>query len=595
MVMNKSEKTIKEWVENFRNSVVYNKEASSFDPAIAKRIFKGSNKSCSIEVPANFLKFSIERRNYKYYDIIKKLINYLSAFGIVINPDKLKQYIGASITRLNLIMDKSHFIIFKLANTKNVIDRENPFQECMSQVIFLAKVENGIIDREYLFDPKISQSSYFKEKLSLPDNFTLLPNWKVLFDEIENTNNNFVLYGAAGNGKSVFLKYFLMNTSKKVLVLGTTGKAASLISGNTIHSVFQFKKGLLAGKQSVKILNQRWLNFEALKKAETIIIDEVSMLRSDVFHAIDISLRRNVGDAGYLFGGKQIILVGDFYQLPPVVNYDNSIEKYYFQSNSKYFFQTTLFANNMKFKLIEFKIPFRHSDDPILFQILNEIRNVFIEENREIDEKILRIINSQIIDKLPDKMPPFTTILTNDNYKVKVHNNYFLEKVSSQEFIYEDEKEGTFSYKNKPFITHLALKVGVPIMFLNNDEKKRWVNGSLGVVDSLEEDSIKVRLVNGETHKIEKVTFSNDQDVLKFDNIKSETIGKITRYPIVLAYAMTIHRSQGDTLENVIIDLRGNKPLEGRLLYTALSRVKKLSAIQLFGRALTKEDFYNFN
>ncbi|WP_353684536.1 AAA family ATPase [Thermodesulfovibrio sp. 3907-1M] len=390
----------------------------------------------------------------------------------------------------------------------------------------------------------------------------------------ENTDKNLFITGKAGTGKSTFLTYFRENTKKKVAVLAPTGVAAVNVKGQTIHSFFNFKPDITIHK--IKEIKPR--NPDLYKKLDCIVIDEISMVRADVLDCIDAFLRIHGPKKKKPFGGIQMIFIGDLYQLPPVVtSKEKSIFKEFYKT--PYFFSSSVF-NESEFEFIELEKVYRQSDIQFL-EILNSIRNNTV--NDEIIERLNKRVN-------PDFEPgedDFYVYLTTTNKMAEKINSEKLSKIKSKEFKYYGFIDGEFNEQDLPTSRELILKVDSQVMLLNNDTKGRWINGDIGKIVEIklrktEPDIISVELQNGETVEVTPFTwemyeFYYDKEKKK---ILTQSIGQFTQYPLKLAWAITIHKSQGLTFDKLIVDI-GRGTFSHGQLYVALSRCRSLEGLIL--------------
>lgn len=398
--------------------------------------------------------------------------------------------------------------------------------------------------------------------------------FKKAFDIAEKTNRNVFITGKAGTGKSTFLNYFRENTKKEIALLAPTGVAAVNIKGQTIHSFFNFKPDITLHK--VKEIKPK--NLTLYKKIHTIVIDEVSMVRADLLDCVDKFLRLHGKNKSKPFGGVQMIFIGDLYQLPPVVT---SKEKDIFKEFYKtpYFFDAHVFSE-CDLDFIEFEKIYRQSDSSFI-EILNAIRNGTITESA------INQLNQRVI---PDFIPPkdeFYIYLTTTNKMAAEINNERLSKIKGREFIYHGYLEGEFTDSDLPTSEKLLLKLNAQVMLLNNDPLGRWINGDIGKIINIEPrraepDIIFIELTSGEV--VEITPFKWEMYQFYFDSKKkkilTEVVGQFTQYPIKLAWAITIHKSQGLTFDKVILDL-GKGTFSHGQLYVALSRCRSLDGLIL--------------
>jgi ATP-dependent exoDNAse (exonuclease V) alpha subunit len=398
---------------------------------------------------------------------------------------------------------------------------------------------------------------------------------KYIFDLMTNSNKNLFVTGKAGTGKSYLLRLFVELARKKTLVMAPTGIAALNANGVTIHSVFGFHNLV---NISIDNLNEDTLrlkseNRKVLKNVETILIDEISMVRSDVFQKMD-KIMKLVNRCNLPFGGKQIILFGDLYQLPPVVK-RNEIKYLKDNFSGKYFFNTKAYKE-AEFKFFELSINHRQKNDELFFDILNEIR-----EGKLSDEGIGKLNERNIFE--PNELRRIIRILPLKNYVDRINKNE-LAKISAPEYEFKSNiiyhrQDITFDIENNmPISETLKLKLGALVMMVTNDENHRWVNGTLGIVSSVNATSVKVT-INEREYEVSKATFEQQEAKYEDGQINYETVCEVEQYPIVLAYAITIHKSQGMTYKRIACDV--SKCFESGQAYVALSRCTTLDGLYL--------------
>ncbi|MBI4655863.1 MAG: AAA family ATPase [Elusimicrobia bacterium] len=398
--------------------------------------------------------------------------------------------------------------------------------------------------------------------------------FKKALELAENTSKHIFITGKAGTGKSTFLEYFRDNTSKKVVVLAPTGVAALNVKGETIHSFFKFKPDITLEK----IKKHKGKSANIYKKIDAIVIDEISMVRADLLDCIDKCLRLNAKTSGMAFGGVQMIFVGDLYQLPPVVvGKEKEIFRFYYQS--PYFFDARIF-DGLPMEFVEFEKNYRQKDEQFI-NLLNKIRN------NSISDRELSIINTRLNAPVPEnKNLSYTVILTTTNQTAMRINEAHLEKLSARMYTYKALVMGSFEKSSFPTDDLLKVKVGAQVMLLNNDAQGRWVNGTMAkIVDiksNKERDIIFVKLAGGEIEEVlpykwEIFHFRINEET---GNLQTEVAGNFIQYPLKLAWAVTIHKSQGKTFDRVIIDLERPTFASGQM-YVALSRCRSLDGIVL--------------
>ena len=409
----------------------------------------------------------------------------------------------------------------------------------------------------------------------LPDNLEVKDDFKEIYNVMEYSKQNMFITGKAGSGKTTLLEYFRINSKKNFVILASTGISAIKAKGKTIHSFFLFPPRILINEKIKRLPSK------IIGKVETILIDECSMIRSDVLDGIDQSLKLNRRNEE-IFGGVQIILLGDIYQLPPVVR-DNEQEIFNnFYPQGHYFFNSNCYQSSY-IKTFELEKVYRQKDK-IFLNILNKIRLGNITNDD------LLIINERIINDYSE-IPDETIILSPSNRKVDNINNLNLQKIQRKSFIFKSSQTGDF--KDRPAHETLELKVGAQVMMVKNDTKfpKRWVNGSIGVVSQLDEKSIHLKIKNN-VYKIIQDTWDRFNYTIKDGEVKHEVVATFTQYPIKLAWAVTIHKSQGQTYENVIIDLDNGTFADGQT-YVALSRSVSLKGVFLTRKIRQSDIIFN--
>ena len=408
----------------------------------------------------------------------------------------------------------------------------------------------------------------------LPDDFVLSEEFESIVEQLENTKDHFYITGKAGSGKSTLLAYFRSVTQKNTAVLAPTGVAAIRVKGQTIHSFFGFPPKVIQTRHIKKVRQ-----IELLQNLETLIIDEISMVRADVFDAIDYSLRVHRKKLTQPFGGVQVIVFGDLFQLPPVVNMDESslLERIY--PNGQFFFHSNIFQD-AQFKTLELQSIYRQTDDHFIY-LLNAVRDGSIT-NSQIDN-----LNDSLVDNF--EMDEGKIILTTTNARASGINQNYLKQLSSEEFSYRAQATGQFYKELFPTDEVLKLKKGAQVIMIKNDPEKRWVNGSIGTIHDIAEKKIKVK-INHKIYEVKKEKWDRIQ--YSYDDDQQEVLENVTgsfkQYPMRLAWAITIHKSQGQTFEKVIIDMSQGSFAPGQL-YVALSRCISLEGIELL-RPLKKSD-----
>lgn len=429
-------------------------------------------------------------------------------------------------------------------------------------------VHNGEID-DLAENTKSHRQKLYERDLQ---NVTISEEFIFAFEHIEHTDNNIFVTGKAGTGKSTFLKYLLTETRKNAVALAYTGVAALNIQGSTIHSFFKFPPHALNPNNTNEVQDP-----SLYRNLDLIIIDEISMVRADLLDAIDSFMRNNGKDRNKPFGGVQMVFIGDLYQLPPIVK--GIAEKQYFQTvyRSPWFFDAHVFDITF-FKVIEFLEVFRQSDIDFI-SMLDAFRI-----GKYSDEQLAKI-NQRVGADINNNTDDFPIILTATNETANIINAKNLASINETKFTYYGITEGTFPQDNLPAPSILQLKKGAQVIFVKNDSMRRWVNGTLGIISDLSEDTIEVETVD---NNLKCKYFIGKEEWEKYEHsfsrgnrfLDATLIGKYTQYPIKLAWAITIHKSQGLTFNNVDLDL-GNGAFTTGQAYVALSRCRSLNGISL--------------
>lgn len=409
-----------------------------------------------------------------------------------------------------------------------------------------------------------------RSTLVLPAKLKRPKEFITAFEQMENTQNSLFITGIAGTGKSVLLKYFSKETRKSTVVVAFTGIAALNVAGQTIHSFFKLPLGI------IDVRNWYPSRQPIYKKINTIVIDEVSMVRADILDAIDKLMRANQ-DRKKPFGGVQVIFFGDPYQLSPFIPNDED-SKLFFENRyeSGWFFDAILFKENqVDFRVIELSKVYRQRDRNFL-ELLNDIRTGN-PDNTTLEKLNERYFLSTRIDANQETR----IVLGSTNEIVDNINQHRLKKLKGKIVIYEGRVVGEFDKSIRPTNVLLELKEGSQIMFVKNDPQHRWVNGTIGKVYRLSNNKIEVDC-KGHILEVDQVIWENYryQYSRKTKEIKKIVIGNFIQYPLKLAWAVTIHKSQGKTFENVEIDLGYGAFAHGQT-YVALSRCTTLDGIIL--------------
>ncbi len=377
--------------------------------------------------------------------------------------------------------------------------------------------------------------------------------------------------GKAGTGKTTLVHFLRGTFSGNTVVVAPTGVAALNVNGSTIHSFFRFPPRVVLDND-IQLIRNRQL----YRKMKLLIIDEISMVRADVIDAIDLFLRRN-REVNEPFGGVQLLMVGDLFQLPPVIKRSDAEALALMEYDSPYFFSAKVLKQcSMVFQ--ELNKIYRQSD-PAFISVLNQVRAA------DSVEQILPVLNQRHLAGNPLGDTVITLACT--NRVADSINDRELGKLNSPLHTFAGEVTGKFGLGEDklPSPINLSLKSGAQVMFTKNDSKKRWVNGTLGRVAELSANSIRVEIANAPMQKVievkqetwESYKYLYDDDL---DRIVPTNIGSYFQYPLMLAWAVTIHKSQGKTLEKVRVDL-GSGAFDYGQVYVALSRCRSLEDIHL--------------
>ena len=407
------------------------------------------------------------------------------------------------------------------------------------------------------------------------------------YELINTTNSSFFLTGKAGTGKTTFLQTIQKEIDKNFIVLAPTGIAAMLAGGETIHSFFGLPLQICTPKTLGNINRSK---ISIIKKVDTIIIDEVSMVRCDIIDAIDYTLRYVMRNS-LPFGGKQMVFVGDLFQLPPVLRKEETeIMDDLYNTMSPFFFKAHA-LRRLSLPCIEFIKVYRQKDD-VFLNILDSIRF-----NKASYSELCTI--NQCVGRPTPSEERIITLCTRNDEASKI-NLSKLNLIDSEEFCFEAKIDGDIKIdSNLPAERKLSLKSGAQVIFVRNDQSRRWVNGTIGTVSKIAEDEINVVTESGE-YKVSPVSWESYKYEYnsKEKKIVKTLVGTYTQYPLKLSWAITVHKSQGMTFDKMILDLSRGIFSKGQL-YVALSRVRSLDGLFLikpisFGHIGTSEEVLEF-
>ena len=393
-------------------------------------------------------------------------------------------------------------------------------------------------------------------------------------DMMDKENKHLFITGRAGTGKSTLLRLFRKTSRKKIVVLAPTGIAALNVGGQTIHSFFGFPPRPLTSKDIKQVRSKQKL----IQNIDTLIIDEISMVRADLLDGIDAFMRKNGRKPDLPFSGVQVIFFGDLFQLPPVVS--SQTEKQFFQTyyDSPYFFSANVFKQDFEVEMVELRKTYRQ-DSRYFVRLLDAVRTNMLDYDdlAELNER-----------HIPDFEPQEAYItLSTRNSVVDQINKKALDELHTPERIFFAEVVGKFEGRLFPTEQTLQLKLGAQVMFLKNDPKRKYVNGTIGRVVGFKDDAVKVEIERADGELIDINVEKSEWKILKYktssnleNEIETEVAGTFKQFPLKLAWAITIHKSQGKTFDRVIIDL-GRGAFEHGQTYVALSRCRTLEGIVL--------------
>ena len=406
--------------------------------------------------------------------------------------------------------------------------------------------------------------------------------YELAYEYVQHTNRCIFLTGKAGTGKTTFLRRLKQECPKQLTVAAPTGVAAINAEGVTIHSLFQLPPQLFlpteeARRQLFSEMQMRAAKQRVLHNLELLVIDEVSMVRADLLDTIDAVLRHFKHRPNLPFGGVQVLFIGDLFQLSPVAREEEwrLLQDYY---EGPYFFQARVFRE-LRPVYIELDHVFRQTNVEFV-EVLNQVRD------NALTQESLRLLNARVVNSslpISKGRGEFSITLSTHNNKVDAINQREMEQLKGRLYSFQATVKDSFPESMFPMDHTLLLKVGARVMFVKNDssQEKLYYNGKLGVVTALSKDAINVTCEDGTMVNVHKETWENIRYTSQTgsDKVESEIIGSFTHYPLRLAWAITIHKAQGLTFDNVIIDAAD--AFAAGQVYVALSRCRTLEGITL--------------
>lgn len=389
----------------------------------------------------------------------------------------------------------------------------------------------------------------------------------------------FFLTGPAGSGKSSLVNYLKNEVFKNVVCAAPTGVAALNVGGQTLHSLFRIPLGpVIPGDSRLFDIRFRKSQLAIFRKCDLLVIDEISMVRADILDAVNVVLQ-NVMRNSEPFGGKRVLMVGDVFQLEPVTSSAEVglLSQYY---PSPFFFRSMVIEES-GLEILELNKIYRQSDRRFI-SLLNQVKM------GEADEYVLEKLNERVT---PKTFPEHGIILCARRADAEQINSDCMKALQSSARIYNGKLKGDFATSILPCDLSMELKPGARVMFVRNHAERKYVNGTLGVIENLSDETVKVRLDNDELLEVERETWENVQYDFdeKENKILEKKIGSFEQLPLKPAWAVTIHKSQGLTFDRVHVDL-GKGSFAGGQLYVALSRCTTIEGLTL-ERPLRPADF----
>ena len=522
------------------------------------------NRTSRTEAMCVELKTMLEKTNEQNTFIIS---------GLTDHTNLLKKQIDTLNNNINRLRKENEILKEELANQKRRLDFYLNIEDDSGNI-----TENDGARFDSNGNAPIEDTAETESSFAIAANEPSLDSQqeqaRKLMDE---TNENYFLSGKAGTGKSYLLDTFRNETQKKTLVLAPTGIAALNVRGATLHSAFGYYNLV---KLNIEDISPKTIRLKSdkqlvLQEVETIIIDEISMVRADIFEKID-KILQIVNKNNAPFGGKQILLFGDLFQLPPVVTKKLEFEYLLDNFGGIYFFNSNSYKRG-NFKYLELTQNHRQMQDKQYFELLNRVR-----EGKSTSEDV-DLLNSRIYfnGSIYDR---FTTLFPTKAEAERVNKEH-IQSLETKEYSYDarvvydrDPNQNKVIESIFPITEHLQLKEGALVMMVANDTSHRWVNGTMGIIKKLANDRIYVS-IDKQTYEVHRITFSEQEVIYRNKRIQYEDIFTVEQFPLVLAYAITIHKSQGQTLRNIICDI--NNCFATGQAYVALSRCSSLEGLHL--------------
>ncbi len=401
-----------------------------------------------------------------------------------------------------------------------------------------------------------------------PSDVTPTSDYVAAVQHMRDGKGHLFVTGRAGTGKSTLLRTLRDLVTDEIAVVAPTGLAAVNVGGQTIHSFFGLPPRLVRSEDIRRSRNGR-----IMRKLKHLVIDEVSMVRSDLMWAIDQSLRINRGQPREPFGGVRLMMFGDLHQLPPVVQ-DDVADHLDDTFGGPFFFSVPGLMEGEGTSLLELNKVFRQSEGPLL-NVLNKVRE------GSVDEPDLELLNERVRPIRTLAEGEVFVILTPTNAAAQRINLAYLNALNGEARTYTAGMTGEFNPSAQPTDQTLTLKVGAKVIMLRNDADRRWVNGSIARISRLEDKQVYVQ-IDGKDYEVEPTSWENRR--YAYDQAEQKIVetvaGTFTQFPVRLAWAMTIHKSQGMTLDNVYLDLGRGTFAHGQA-YVALSRCRTLEGLTL--------------